>query len=692
MATENPSENNIDDLQLIVLRYLGNGLRPRVPIKIRNQVLNWFNNHDDDFFNPENIKEAQDMIRKSIAPPPPVIPNTTLPYTLEAARALVNLETKGRDVEAEWKRINKRFELVFDIFDVDQGMREILRFMIHSFKGGAVLGSLWEAFCEFGNFYINTENKDAIALITNSSPEQVDDFLDPESPCFEKGILAWEAEVENYISLSRKFRSIISCKHETKKEILEFILRKKQTASLSPDDFKYIHEIYDHCKNLLKNALDKKTTGVNILLRGAPGTGKSEMAKTLASETGADLYSVADGKTHAEKGDRIAELAMIQSLFGDQAGVILVFDEADDIFFNGPFEGKEANSKLFINNLLEKNKVPTIWTTNVINYIEPAYIRRFMYTPEIPKPDEDATKNIWKNISVKKDFAVPDAVIARLAKRYDLPPSFIETAIAGAKLVGDEKTLEPTIESLLSATDGYVKKNDDPRLEFFDPSLLNTDMDLEMLSDRIISLKKMNFSLFLYGVPGTGKSVYARYLAKKMRLPVIRKRGSDLLDKYIGETEKNIADAFQIAKDKKAMLIIDEADSFLQDRNRAVRQWEVTGVNEMLTHMEENEYPLVCTSNLTNSIDTAAFRRFNFKVKYDYMKPGQAAAAFKHFFGQEIQPASAIHELKSLTPGDFAVVKENAQIMGITDQFELIKMLAKEIELKRLDKTVGFGM
>ncbi len=56
---------------------------------------------------------------------------------------------------------------------------------------------------------------------------------------------------------------------------------------------------------------------------------------------------------------------------------------------------------------------------------------------------------------------------------------------------------------------------------------------------------------------------------------VLLKRASDLISPYVGETEQNIATAFSEAKSKKAMLIFDEADTFLQDRNNAVRSWEV---------------------------------------------------------------------------------------------------------------------
>ncbi|UKI42714.1 MAG: ATP-binding protein [Candidatus Melainabacteria bacterium] len=134
----------------------------------------------------------------------------------------------------------------------------------------------------------------------------------------------------------------------------------------------------------------------------------------------------------------------------------------------------------------------------------------------------------------------------------------------------------------------------------------------------ILSLKRLNLqtnSIFqcVFTVnPELQKSSYARYLAEQLGIEVLLKRASDLISPYVGETEQNIAAAFSEAKSKKAMLIFDEADTFLQDRNNAVRSWEVAQVNEMLTQMEAAEYPFICTTNLLDTLDEASLRRFTF--------------------------------------------------------------------------------
>lgn len=223
----------------------------------------------------------------------------------------------------------------------------------------------------------------------------------------------------------------------------------------------------------------------------------------------------------------------------------------------------------------------------------------------------------------------------------------------------------------------------------YNDNLVNTDLDIKDLTAKIKSCGKLNFSLCLYGEPGTGKSLYARYLAKELGVEVIMKRASDLISKYVGETEQNIADAFAEAKSKKAMLIFDEADSFLQNRSNAVRSWEISQVNELLTWMEAHEYPFVCTTNLLDTLDEASLRRFTFKIKFDFMKKEQVNTAFEHFFGIKNTDIN----IKGLTAGDFATVKKKADFLCITDLDELSKMLEDEVKVKKskeLQNSVGF--
>ena len=189
------------------------------------------------------------------------------------------------------------------------------------------------------------------------------------------------------------------------------------------------------------------------------------------------------------------------------------------------------------------------------------------------------------------------------------------------------------------------------------------------------------FSLCLQGPPGTGKSAYVRYLADRLGLEVMHKRTSDILSMWVGSSERNIADAFAEARANEAFLIFDEADSLLADRRGATRNWEVSQVNEMLTWMESHPLPFACTTNYGENLDSAALRRFVFKVSLGYMKPAAAVAAFRAYFG--LEPPGNLGVLGVLTPGDFEVVRRKAGVLGqLDDGVALTDMLRAECDAK----------
>lgn len=196
--------------------------------------------------------------------------------------------------------------------------------------------------------------------------------------------------------------------------------------------------------------------------------------------------------------------------------------------------------------------------------------------------------------------------------------------------------------------------------------------------------KRTRFSLCLQGPPGTGKTAYVRHLAHRIGLEVLQKRTSDLLDMWVGSSERNIADAFAEARDNQAFLVFDEADSLLADRRGAHRSWEVGQVNEMLTWMESHPLPFACTTNFGANLDAASLRRFVFKVTLGFLKPGAASLAFRTFFGRE--PPDGLRTLKSLTPGDFEVVRRKAEVLGQLDDGDAAGRVRSQAGPTRLDR------
>lgn len=188
-------------------------------------------------------------------------------------------------------------------------------------------------------------------------------------------------------------------------------------------------------------------------------------------------------------------------------------------------------------------------------------------------------------------------------------------------------------------------------------------------------------SFCLQGAPGTGKSAFVRHLAERMGIEVVQKRASDLVSMWVGDTEKQIAAAFAEARDAGSFLVFDEADSLLADRRFAVRSWEVSRVNEMLTWMESHPLPFACTTNFREHLDPATLRRFVFKLALNYLSPEQVEAAFQRFFA--LAPPKGLDRLAALTPGDFAVVRRKAAVLGrLGDAEALMTMLRAEYDAK----------
>ena len=178
---------------------------------------------------------------------------------------------------------------------------------------------------------------------------------------------------------------------------------------------------------------------------------------------------------------------------------------------------------------------------------------------------------------------------------------------------------------------------------------------------------------------------------------MVVKRGSDLLSMYVGGNEKNIAGAFAQAQEEGAVLLIDEVDGFLQDRRGAQRGWEVSMVNEMLTQMESFPGIFLASTNLMEGLDPAALRRFDLKVKFDFLQPGQAIELLRCYCAENALPAPTpveegrLSRSRALTPGDFAAVQRQHRFRPVTSAMAWVAALEAECNLKTGPKrAIGF--
>ncbi len=481
----------------------------------------------------------------------------------------------------------------------------------------------------------------------------------------------------------------------TKVSVITTLMGRKcrpSEAMTTWSDFAHLGKTRDVALNLLKGALEAQAKGVVILLYGPPGTGKTAFAQTLIAQAGAKGWMVgeadADGDEANRRG-RLSSLLLASALSKNSKDAVLVLDEADDVFNDGSaslmsmfLQSKARDgSKIFMNRALEDLAAPTILIVNDANNLGEAIIRRMSLAIEIKTPSAEQSAKIAARVLARQKLKASPETLRALAEG-GTPPAVMALAARCAKLSGggsNDLTLAARSVTRMLRIKQKPLASDLAGLGF-DPAFANADIDLARLADQAVACGNRALSFCLYGLPGTGKSAFARWIAGRMGMEVIEKRGSDLFGMYVGETEQNIARAFEEAADREAFLIFDEADSLLADRTGAHRSWEVSQVNEMLTWMERHPMPFACTTNLMKGLDPAALRRFLFKAEFKPMTPDQGCALFARTFG--IEAPNALRHLDLLTPGDFAVVARKACVLGANSPSYLLEALQGEVALK----------
>ncbi len=481
-------------------------------------------------------------------------------------------------------------------------------------------------------------------------------------------------------------------------ELCDAVFGAALEPSLGWQDFPHLAE-RDLIAQVLKGAVERRSEGVNILLYGPPGCGKTEFCKTLAAKLGLALISVGDVEgpdCEITPSRRLAGLSLAERLLRRRGDAVLLFDEMEDLL--GSPDDRRSASKLFFNRMLENNRVPVLWTCNELYEFDSAFLRRMTVVAEMKVPEPRERARIWARMLRDSPVEIGPEELRRLAEQTEVTPAVAAGALRAAELArGGAPEVHQALQGLAKAlNDGRPLAVAAGDATAFVPALAKADHDLELLTARLAASGERAFSLCLGGPSGTGKSAYARHLSRALGLRSLQKRASDLLDMYIGGSEKRIARAFEEARESNAFLIFDEADSLLGDRSQAYRSWEISQVNEMLTWMESHPLPFCCTTNLTARLDPASLRRFTFNVTFDYLDRRGIELACATFFAAAFsrpagRPAN-LGELPNMTPGDFAAVRRKAVILGaLGDAAEVARLLAAASKAKPgRAATIGF--
>ena len=424
--------------------------------------------------------------------------------------------------------------------------------------------------------------------------------------------------------------------------------------------------------DMLKHA--KVGEGLNIFFYGVEGTGKTELAKAIARELKRPLVltNISIVGTHREsKDDSVVRSRMGSILYAatkyQKKKAILLVDEADVIL--------NCCEKGALNFFLEQIKIPVIWISNNTQWIENSTLRRFDYSIQFERPDAEKRCDVWDSV-VREHHAksfLPADVVKRLSEELPITAGGITQAVVGTKKLLESgckidpvKTVRTIAEAqteLLHLNVEFANRDKESHAPNYLLDALNIDADMGKVMNVMKSFdakwqtmlesdRPDSLNVLLYGAPGTGKTEFAKHLARTLNRKLIIKRTSDLLNCYVGGTEQRIRAMFKEAEEKKAILFLDEADSLIRDREGASRNWEVTQVNEMLTQMENFKGIFIAATNFEGCLDTASRRRFALKVKFGYLLPEGIERLWQAFFPMVKCPAEA-KTLRMVAPGDF---------------------------------------
>lgn len=428
--------------------------------------------------------------------------------------------------------------------------------------------------------------------------------------------------------------------------------------------------------------------GINLLLYGQKGLEKSQLLRDIIAQSGRAAWRV----RRFENAPRsvLPSLAYVafQVLASRPEPSLLVIEHPSEVLRTSPtlfrmlfgIEFSTDDIRPFEENLLSRNPVPGIWLSSDIDSLPEEAIVRFVFHAPLKKAarqeQEEAIRRRLRNLGISR------AAAREILKLDGVSAAQLESAAKVSRLIDASGRAERD-RAIVQAVRRSQRALSRDLAERLKPSVTHYSLDYLNTAGRFTprqileSLRRRpKGSLLLYGPPGTGKTQFTEYLACELHLPLVSKSASALLSKWLGESEKNIAAAFEEAAAEDAILFFDEGDSFLRSRELARHAWEVTQTNELLQHMERFDGIVIVATNLFRDLDAAALRRFTFKIEFRELDAAQRWKMFVSEAGlvervESIDSALKEHWekrlllMRHLTPGDFATVKRQCLVLDV---------------------------
>jgi len=451
-----------------------------------------------------------------------------------------------------------------------------------------------------------------------------------------------------------------------------------------------------------------------VLLHGPPGTGKTLIARAVANEVDARFETISGPEIMSKyKGESEEQLRRTFERAREEAPTIIFFDEIDSIAGTRDDESDAENRIVgqlltLMDGLDARGEVIVIGATNRVDAIDPALRRggRFDREIGIGVPDETGRREILE-VHTRGMPLADDVDIDAIARRThgfvgaDLDAVASEAAMAAIRdrpAADDERrewNRNPTVQKAHfdaalasvepSAMREYVAES--PTTDFSDvggledaKGTLRESVEWPLTYDRLF--EETNTSppsgVLLYGPPGTGKTLLARALAGETDVNFVRVDGPEIVDRYVGESEKAIRKVFERARQAAPSIVFfDEIDAITAARGEGHEVTERV-VSQLLTEldgMRENPNLVVlAATNRKDGIDPALLRPGRLDTHVFVGEPDQAAREqilAVHTQGKpladDVDLAALAADLEGYTGADLEALVRDASMRAIRE-------------------------
>ena len=454
-----------------------------------------------------------------------------------------------------------------------------------------------------------------------------------------------------------------------------------------------------------------------VLLHGPPGTGKTLIARAVANEVDATFIDVSGPEIMSKyKGESEEKLREKFTEARENAPAIVFFDEIDSIAGKRDDDGDVENRVVgqllsLMDGLDARGDVVVIGATNRVDTLDPALRRggRFDREIEIGVPNEQGRREIL-DVHTRRMPLADDVDIDRLASRtHGFVGADLESLVTEAAMVAlrrgrredadapitDLQVTRADIEAAMAAVDPSAMREyvaESPTTTFADVGGL---VEAKRTLERAVTWPLTYGPLFdaaktdpptgvlLHGPPGTGKTLLARAIAGESGVNFVQVAGPELLDRYVGESEKAVREVFERARQAApAIVFFDEIDAVAADRDGAGSGGD-SGVgqrvvSQLLTELDRvSDHPnlvVLAATNRKAALAPALLRPGRLESHVNVPDPDEAARREildVHLDGRPLADGIDRDDLAARTEGfsgaDIAAVVRDASMRAIEE-------------------------